>query len=78
MGKFVDRWFPIALLWLVIVVFVARPEIPATIHRIVEQLRWANYCPPVPAPMPNLKAEPRRRLPANPVQPSSDGKEIRC
>jgi len=79
MGKFTERWLPIALLWLIIVVFVARPEIPAAMHKAIEQLRWANYHPPVPAPMPNLMPEPRQhRLPARPVQSSSDGKEIRC
>jgi len=79
MGKFFDRWLPIALLWLIIVVFVAKPEIPAAMHNAIEQLRWANHRTPVPVPMPNLKPEPRQhRLPAAPVQPSSDGKEIRC
>lgn len=79
MGKFFDRWLPIALLWFVIVVCVARPEIPVAIHNAIERWRWAGYLPPAPVPMPNLKAEPRQhRLPANPVQPSTDGREIRC
>lgn len=76
MGKFLDRWLPIACLWMIIVVFVAKPEIPAAIHTFIERVRWANYRTPAPVPMPNLKPEPRQnRLPA---QPSSDGKEIRC
>jgi len=58
MGKFLDRWLPITLLWLVIVVFVARPGIPTAIHNAIERWRWSTYQPPVPVPLPNLKVEP--------------------
>ncbi len=66
MGKFLERWLPITVLWLMIVVFVARPEIPAAIHNVIERWRWSKYQSPVPTsvPMPRFKFEPRQP-PAN-------------
>lgn len=66
MGKLLS----IFLLWLMLVVCVARPEIPATIHNVIEHWRWSKYQPPVPVPLPNIKVEPQRQ-PVN-------GKVIEC
>jgi hypothetical protein len=78
MGKFIRSWLPLLCLFLVIDVFVARPDIPAAIHKIIERLRTPREYGPPPAPIPekwrhtplipNPPVEPKPQTPAQPTK----------
>ena len=72
MGKSIRSLLLLAGLFLPLVVFVARPEIPAAIHAIIERFRNPTDYGPPPAPVPSREQfEPQwpAQPPAQPAQP---------